>query len=276
MSTVSFDRSPFQIECHRADLDLVVMAKLADATLIDLARLLGIDASGVRPVRVIVADGASSVIDREIRVAPRPAGPKYTTHDWFELLFAHELTHLLVRDAWGMPAVLWWEGMAVHLGDDRVRTRLFGQPYHEWCRALEELEALLPLEPLLRASTYYRRRADLRTDLQAGSFCGFLLQTRGSHRLGRFLAESRPITAPGTQIVDPVLRRTLGDDLAGLQSEWVRFLRADVRCVPTLVEQLRERQLGGEPDRPDHCDQCFAVPGGTHGCLACAREPSSP
>jgi hypothetical protein len=35
------------------------------------------------------------MMDREIRVATRPAGGGYSSYDWFELVFSHELAHLL-------------------------------------------------------------------------------------------------------------------------------------------------------------------------------------
>jgi hypothetical protein len=266
----SGDRSWFWIECHRAELDTTILTAIAELTMTTVAQRLGIESSGFDAVRVVVSDRMNSVVDREIWIAPRPAGRGYSTYDWFELLFAHELTHLLIQDAWGLPPVLWWEGMAVHLGDDRVRARLFGHDYHVWCRALDELGRMLPLEPLLRASTYYRRRPDIRVDLQAGSFCGFLLQTRGPGLLGRFLAEAHPIGELGGLFVDTLLERHLGADLDGLQSEWIRFLRADVNCAPSVTERLRALSSDGAPDGREHCDHCFTVQDGTNRCL-CSR-----
>lgn len=260
-------RNPrFRIESHREDLDTAIMAAIAEVTLTTVAQRLCIDVAEFGAVRVIVSSQTNSVVDREIIVAPRPAGRGYSMYDWFELLFAHELTHLLIQDAWGLPPVLWWEGMAVHLGDDRVRTRLFGHDYHAWCRALDDLSRLLPLERLLRASEYYRCRRDPRVDLQAGSFCGFLLQTRGCERLGRFLAESRPLGEAGARIVDLLLARHLGADLCGLESEWIRFLRAQVRSVPSVAERVRTLRLDEAPDGREHCDHCFAVRNGASRC----------
>jgi len=233
------------------------MAAIADDAMHVLTKALEIEVSQVRPCRVIVDEGPSSVVDRVIRISSQPRAG-YRRDDWLELLFSHELTHLLVRDAWGVGPVLWWEGLAVHLGDDRIRTRLFGHSYHAYCRALDHLGGLLPLEPLLRASTFYRRRADLRVDLQAGSFCGFLLETLGPQCLRAFLTDyRRPTRAePGVRL-DPITKQHLGDDFVGLCEGWVRFLRA-LPCEPVLVDRLRTRTLGLECDRSEHCDFCFA------------------
>jgi len=270
---VSTGQARFEIECHGGELDEAIAAAIADAALARVAARLQIDVSSLHHIRVIVAHGANTVVDREIRVAPRASGRGYSVYDWFELLFTHELTHLLVRDAWGVPPVLWWEGLPVHIGDDSARTRLFGSSYHGYCRALDELGSLIPLEPLLRASTYYRRRTDPRVDLQAGSFCGFLLEIYGPQRLGRFIAEwSRPISKHAVTIIDPLLQHHLGDDLHRLGMAWRHFLRMRVACDPSLVERLRERRFGDAPDGTDHCDDCFAPLGSVVGCPSCTRH----
>ena len=270
----------FELELRRGDLDEAIITRIVDAARVNVAARLQIDVSGLRGVRVVVADDANTVVDHEIRVAPRPSGGGYSIYDWFELLFTHELTHLIVRDTWGMPAALWWEGMPVHLGDDAVRSRLFGGSYHAYCGALAELGALLSLESLLRGSTYYRRRPDFRVDLQAGSFCGFLLETFGPRRLGHFIAESpRPVSEPAVAIVDPGLRRHFGNDLRGLQAAWVQFLATRVASDRALIERLSTRRFGEEPDAVAHCDHCFAhlrsiAPSTPPLCASCAAMTS--
>jgi len=257
-SELSARRPWIDYECHRGDLDEHVLASITDLALARISTRLTLDVSAVRPVHLIVADGANRCVDHVIWIDPPAPGRGYSVYDWFELLFTHELTHLLVRDAWGMPAVLWWEGLAVHLGDDGVRARLFGRSYHTYCRALAEHGALLPLEPLLRASTYYRRRTDFRVDLQAGSFCAFLLDAYGPSCVGRFVTECpRPASEPAAAIVDPIARRHFGDDFHELCARWVRFLRTDVACDPSLAEGLRARRLGETQDGTPHCDHCF-------------------
>jgi hypothetical protein len=255
---VSNRRAELEIDCQRDDLDPAALAAIAHRALDELCARLQL-ALPTGPIRVIVgADGTSSANGRELVVVPRAAGNGYTTADWFELLFAHEVAHLLVQEAWGMPPVLIWEGLPVHLGDDRTRTRLFGHTYHAYCRALDALASLLPLAPLLRASTYYRRRGDVRVDLQAGSFCAFLLETHGPSQLGGFIRASvRPTTDPPEAVVDPGLVRWLGADLRTLEAAWIASLRAHP-AAPALVERFRGRPLGTEPDRRAHCDRCFA------------------
>ncbi|MBS1123187.1 MAG: Peptidase superfamily [Deltaproteobacteria bacterium] len=242
------------------------MSTIADDALRVISNRLEIDAGRFRTAHVIVDEGPSSVVDRAIRISSLPRDG-YQRADWLELLFSHELTHLLVRDTWGTGPVLWWEGLPVHLGDDRVRTRLFGHSYHAYCRALDQLDALLPLEPLLQASTFYRRRADIRVDLQAGSFCGFLLETLGPRRLGAFLTDyRRPTRADPRMLLDPITKQHLGDDFAGLAEGWIGFLRARVPCEPELVDRLRTRTFGLEPDRREHCDFCFAPRSSDRAC----------
>lgn len=263
------DHAWFRIECRCDDVDAAAVATIADAAMRTLTRTLAIDASSFRSATVIVGDGPSSVVDRVIAISPHPRG-SLRRDDWLELVLSHELTHLLVRDAWGMGPVLWWEGLPVHLGDDRVRTRVLGHTYHAYCRALDHLGALLPLAPLLRASTFYRRRADFRVDVQAGSFCGFLLETLGPHRLRAFLGDFRaPTRADPRMVLDPIAIRHLGGDFASLGEGWLEFLRNRVPYEPALVERLRTRRFGGEPDRFEHCDFCFAPQSGSSPRSCC-------
>jgi hypothetical protein len=259
--------SMFTIECDDDSVDSAALAAIADDALVIVSRRLAIDPASVAPIRVIVGNGRNSAVDREIRVGLRAAGQGYDWTDWFELLFSHELTHVLLRDAWATGPVLWWEGMPVHLGDDRVRTRLFGRSYHAYCRVLDELGVLLPLAPLVHASTFYRRRRDIRVDLQAGSFCGFLLDTFGPRPLRAFMTEYRPPSPAQPRLVlDPILRRHLGDDLEGLARAWVRSLRTHIDCDAALVARFRARSFGAEPDAAEHCDFCFAPVRDGHIC----------
>lgn len=252
------DHTWFRIECRCDDVDAAALATMANDAMHVITRALALDASRARPVTVIVGEGPSCVVDRVITISSHPRGG-CRRDDWLELVFSHELTHLLVRDAWGVGPVLWWEGLPVHLGDDRVRTRLTGHTYHAYCRALDQLGVLLPLAPLLQASTYYRRRADFRVDLQAGSFCGFLLETLGPHRVGAFLASyRRPTRADPRVELDPITTQHLGGSFAELGEGWLQFLRAHVPCERALVERLGARSFGVEPDRAEHCDFCFA------------------
>lgn len=270
-----------RIDCQLDGFDLRELSSIADATLEEVAARLELGLATFRPARIVVAAGASSVVEREIRVAPRPAGGGYSVYDWFELLVAHELTHLLVRDRWGLPPALLWEGLAVSLGDDRIRTRLFARSYDAWCRGLVELGALVPLAPLLRGSTYYRHRPDVRVDLQAGSFCGFLLRTRGPQRVRELVAASRrPTSDPANAILDPILLDLLGSDFAALEREWMELLRVEVERDASLVDRLRDRLRAVPPPGRERCDLCFAelaavdgvVVGGVARCGSAARS----
>lgn len=92
-----------------------------------------------------------------------------------------------------------------------------------------------------------------------GSFSGFLLETLGPHRLRAFLADFRaPTRADPRMVLDPIAIRHLGGDFASLGEGWLEFLRNRVPYEPALVEGLRTRRFGGEPDRFEHCDFCFA------------------
>jgi hypothetical protein len=243
----------------REGLDAAAAAATCERVVTTLSTRLAIDLSTIPPIRVIIGDGESSAVDREVRVSPRPAGRGYTVQDWLELLVSHELTHVLVREAWGMPPVLWWEGIAIHLGDDRVRTRLFGTSYRAYCRALDDAGLLLAFEPLLRASAYYRRRGDPRVDLQSGSFCGFLLDIHGPGRLASFVADTRPPTAePALAGIDPMLERHFGAGLDRLHADWRAYLRAESASTAALAERIRPRLESGIRDGYEHCDRCFA------------------
>jgi hypothetical protein len=256
-------------DCH--------LGTITDRALANVAARLELDVSTLRDVRLVIGSGANSCVDRVIRIDARSPPRGFSSDDWFELLFTHELTHLLVRETWGLPAVLFWEGLAVHLGDDAVRTRLSGNSYHDHCRALDAIDALLPLESLLRASTYYRRRTDFRVDLQAGSFCGFLLDAYGPSRVGRFLTDCpRPTHDPASSIVDPIAQRRLGSDVRGLRDQWLQFLRARSPEDPTLIDRLPARPLGDTPDGPAHCDACFERAPHDHARGACSPRRPTP
>ena len=64
----------FELELRRGDLDEAIITRIVDAARVNVAARLQIDVSGLRGVRVVVADDANTVVDHEIRVAPRPSG----------------------------------------------------------------------------------------------------------------------------------------------------------------------------------------------------------
>ncbi len=254
-------------DCRRDDLSVERLRAVGEDTARRVVGMLGIDAPG--EVLVTVAeDGPSHAVGDRVRVSPW-SGRGLTVDDSFELLLAHELTHVLMRRAWGTPPVLWWEGLPIHLGDDFVRARALGRSYDAYCRILLELGAALPLGELMAASDYYRRRPDFRVDLIAGSFAGFVLRTRGSEALGAFVqAVERPEPNSPRWVVTPAMVRHLGADLAALERQWHTALRELPPPDPSLLAKWGQRHFDGAPPGRVHCDVCFA-PVSERGCETC-------
>jgi hypothetical protein len=253
---------------YRIDLrcDLVaseVVTRIVDDTLArvnDRLCLAGVD------FELVVAAGTSSVVGRRIHVAPRPARGALTEGDWFELLFAHEYTHLVLEARWKPGPALWWEGLPIHLGDDHVRTRATGLDYHAHCRALDDADRLLPLVPLIGARGFYARRRDHRVDLQAGSFCGFLLDAFGVAPLRALLTAYQPPSAESPRVsIDPLLRHHLGAPFDELERRWRAFLR-------TRVAAPQRAACAEVPPGPGRCDGCYRPLDGAC-CPSCGPVP---
>jgi len=147
----------------------------ADAILDDLAARLDVTLEGWTRPRLVLGADRSEVVGDTVRVEAKEARGSCSEVDWLELLLRHELTHLLIERHWGMAPTLFWEGVPVHLGDDFVRQRLHGRDYADRCRELAASGRLLNFEGLIAPDAYYRRRSDYRVDMQAGAFCGWLL-----------------------------------------------------------------------------------------------------
>jgi hypothetical protein len=266
---------PFlRLECRLLDLDLETLMRVAHQVIRVVTRRLELPMDAAMGLEVLVGDGPNDAQHRSIRVSPKPAGRGYGRYDWFELLFSHELTHVLVESAWGRPPLPWWEGLPVALGDDRVRTRLFGRSYHARCRALDELGMLLPMQPLLRASYYYAARTDSRVDVQAGSLCAFGLEVHGPAALRAFVGDVRLPTPEDPRLVlEPALRRHVGADFEGHVEDWLQWLRATVPLDDALLEQLVARSAEPPPRRGRiHCDFCYTPLEG-EACPACGGVP---
>jgi len=254
--------------CHSVELDRHRIETIGH----DVARRLSAVLEVRRPLRVevlLATDGGSWAQGSLVRLCPR-AGGGLSLLESFEMLLAHELTHVLVRECWGLPPALVWEGLSVHLGDAWTRARVLGRTYHTYCRVLGELGVLPRLEGLMSAAAFYRWRPDSRVDLAAGSFCGFLLATRGAAALRAFVADlGRPTAQVPRWVLVPAMRRHLGADLAHLEREWIVWLQHRPEA-PELRESWASRRFDGPPRGRMHCDVCFA-PRAAQGCVACGE-----
>jgi len=247
----------FEIAMQCDFLDPKTIGGVADQILDRLGSSLEIGLDNWQPAKVFVRDGPNCMVDREIHVSPKRSGKRLSANDWFELLFAHELTHLLIAEAWGIAPVLFWEGVPVFMADNFTRSRVLGTTYHECSRALLENERLLPLSELLLPRSYHARRTDSRVDIQAGSFSGYLLQSFG---VGPMRALATDYVAPSAEVprmlLTPLLKRHFDSDLPGLEAKWTHFLETEVACRSALVEQLSGSKTTRGAVPPLRCNFC--------------------
>lgn len=264
-----FRHPEIRIHCQRVGLARERLSEIAETTASRIVERFQVDLRNTS-VDVDVGGTTNSVVGHTVTIATRTGGG-LSDENWFELLLAHELTHFVVREAWGLPPALFWEGLPVSLGDDYVRTRVLGRPYGQWCRALLELDRLLELTPLLRANVYYASRPDFRVDLEAGSFCGHLLRTRGAGRLGDFVRSvGRPPDDGGAWTITPALQRNLGGTLPELEEEWIAWLRATVTLEPSVLDRCASLNFSASLGSL-HCDRCFS-PVHDSRCTGCGRS----
>ncbi len=202
----------FKLEVIDSPLSTPATATLADESLEDIAARLGIDLEPWDPPLLVVGSPSSECVDDTVRVASKAARGATTAAHWYELLVRHELTHLLLERCWGMAPTLFWEGIPVHLGDARVRQRIHWRSYASYCANFGAEGRLLPLESLL--TDYYGQRSDMRVDVQAGAFCGWLLE-RDRPGLRRLFETWAPEAD-----LDELLQKCLGAGLAELDISW--------------------------------------------------------
>lgn len=224
-------------------VDVEALGLEADRICERLARKLEIDLSDWPSAEVVVAQGQSSVVGRKIRVCPKPGDKNLSSADWFALLFGHELTHLLLSDNWGMAPTLFWEGVPIYMADNHIRSQALGFNYHQYCRALLENDNLLSLAELLLPRKYYARRTDSRVDIQAGSFCGFLLERQGPSAMrGLFSDYVEPTAQAPLMRLTPLLEKHFAADISLLEQDWIGFLNEKVSYMTSLGEKVRARK----------------------------------
>jgi hypothetical protein len=227
---------------------------LAERWLEELAFELQIDLAALpelAPIQVHVGPRPSGTVGSQVWIEARTSGP-LGPDGWFELLLRHELVHLLIESAWGRGPALLWEGLPIALADARVRAR-YGISYRDHCRAVAAAGRLVPLGELVLASSFYARRTDPRVDLQAGAFCGWLLQQGALPALAELLRSWHPPT-PDRPVVDlTALPDLLGEDLLGLERRWRASLAGPVPPPDLVARWLADPP---SPRRP-HCDFCF-------------------
>jgi hypothetical protein len=265
-----------KLQCELDELDMGELMRVAHRATYVVTSQLGVSMDSVAGLEVRVeAGGRSSALGRTIVVSlPNDRGT-LSTSEWFELLYSHELTHVVVESQWGRPPVLWWEGLSISLGDDRVRARVLGHSYHQHCRALDLLGVLLPMGPLLTAGGYYERRGDYRVDVQAGSLCGYLLQVHGAESLRQFVSQAE-CPRPGNPClrINPALRRNFGTDFEGLVDQWRHWLRQIGQPDDALLDKLRRQSFDDAPSGRPHCEFCYAPLAGER-CPACGAAPGT-
>ena len=264
----------FCVESFVEGAERARLAQLMDAAAVDIAELLDIPLSPRKMATVTVGAASSQVSGSDIRIQAKPPLGRYSSLDWFELLFRHELTHLLVRRHWGTAPALFWEGLPIHLGDELVRKRLFGHSYRAHCAALFACGPLIALSRLILPSDYYGMRTDFRVDLQAGAFTAFVLERntiqdlRSLFRTYRQPSPQRPWVA-----IDRLCQKTLGADLVELECLWQRWLEG-IPVDTDLVRSYHEIRFTDRAVVRTRCDFCMhrLDPSGKK-CTSCGQLP---
>ncbi|MDD5090023.1 MAG: hypothetical protein PHQ23_03820, partial [Candidatus Wallbacteria bacterium] len=208
----------------------------------------------------IVDGGGSGAEGNLIRVAPDTGSGESCFLENLDLLFRHELTHLLLAEACGTGniQIIFWEGIPNWFAENKVRTIKFGFSYHEYCRAFLVSDKLLPLNLFVIAHDYYSMRRDFRYDLQAASFCGYLAGKYGIDSIIGALKEFQPPTPDHPVIeISKLLMGFSGKKLSALEKDWQKFLLNKVTARPDREERAASYTLPSFEEPPyTHCGFC--------------------
>lgn len=254
------------------DLDALIESAIDDVT-----TMLEVDLSGKPPIPVTIYNGAGSEASRKgIMIMPREdaqCGPR----DWFDLLFRHELTHLLAGMFCGRccPAIF-WEGLPVYVADNMVRQRIFQWSYHEYCAALSARSQLLDLTVCLLSHQYYGLQHDFRVTVEAGSFTGYLVEQYGMRTLQQAFACYIPPT-PQRPVLDltALCAACWGKSFGELTQEWLQFL-ARLQPVSSKAAEAVERRAHPPTVsiKAKHCPFCYSpMPQHTDGVCPRCHSP---
>ncbi len=226
--------SKYFIIKNKADFsyDENIIKNLFDNILENHIQALEIDISDWQKVPIIfIEKGLGSGVSGDvITLSPHKVGNGYSSLDWVELLFSHELTHELLERYWGSPSpVIFWEGIPIYFADNKVRLRLFGKSYHQYCNIFLKNNLLFPINKILLSHIYYAKRYDYRIDVQAGSFAGFLLEKYGNEKMRNIFQNYIPPTPENPIMnINSLLYDSYEKNLNELEKEWYSFLIENV------------------------------------------------
>jgi hypothetical protein len=238
------------------DLDILIEVAIDDVT-----NILEVDLSGKPPIPLTIHNGSGSEASRKgIMITPREDA-RCGVRDWFDLLFRHELTHLLVGAFWGKSClVIFWEGVPVYVADNMVRQRIFDWSYHDYCAALSARSQLVSLTSCLLPQHYYGLQHDFRVTVEAGSFTGFIMEQYGIQALRQAFA-SYVLPTPQRPVLEltALCSACWDKSFDELTQEWHQFLAGFQPISPEALEAVERRAYPKTVSIQDiHCPFCYA------------------
>jgi hypothetical protein len=168
-----------------------------------------------------------------------------------ESVIRHELVHILDfrRGAWFRPSLL-AEGLAVYLSGGHYKPEALAPR----AAALLELNEYIPLSLLV--DDFYHQQHEIGY-LEAGALVQYLVETYGWQAFDAFYRGMESPSSDGqTAVLEAALRQHFGLDLAGLEQNFLTWLRAqevsaaeraDLRLTVELYDTIRRYQSRYDP-----------------------------